>query len=201
VSDVKHLAPCRVIIDARVPRDHVELSPGFLSRAGIHQGSYVLVRGRDARVKLKVMENPDIDDCDVMMSPILAFFLDVGRSETVDVNGEPTAGRELLESAEKFSKVLSQPAEEIGHRLPDDAESFRGLTVSDVIDHMVKHADQPERTYLEVPPSPGDVGVPRGEACEDPSLFVKIWEPEGEAGKTKIFRPGGEPEDQNDGEE
>ena len=200
MSATKHLTPCRVLIDARVPRDQVELSPGFLDMADIDQGSYVLVRGREARVKLKAMANPDLDDCEVVMSPVLAFFLDVRRAEPVEVDGEPTAGRELIESAEEFSQVLDQPAERIAHRLPDDADGFVGTTVMDVIDHMVRLADQPDRTYLEVPPSEGDMGVPRGEVCEDPSLSAKIWEPEGEAGKTKIFRPG-KPEDQDEEED
>jgi hypothetical protein len=187
------------MVDSGVPRDCVELSPGFLEKAGIGQGSYVVVKGREARVKVRAMENPDLEDCDVMMSPMLAFFLDVRSAGVVSVDGEPTAGRELLERVEEFTQVLGQPAERFQHLPPVDGEGYEGLTVSEVIDHTVRLADRPDRTYLEVPPNLGDVGIPRGEACEDPSLSVKIWEPEGEGGTTKIFRPGGEPEDQDDG--
>ncbi len=188
----RKVTPCRVYVDSRIPRGWVELPLEFFEATGIEPDHHVVVRNRGLQVKLRGRVSELLEGCEVSISPHLAVFLDVRKADLLDVGDHSRVADGLRDDVESFVDVLEQSAARLSGIVEEDHVRLEGRTVLDVLDHLIANRENPERSYLVVPPNPEDTGIPRGEVCEDPSLDVKEWRPDDGTGKVRLFRPGGE---------
>jgi hypothetical protein len=195
-SKQRVIAPCRVYVDPKVPKGFVEFPREFFETSGIEPGHHVVLKHKGLQVKERAKENDLLEACDVALSPRLALYLGIDDGQTLDVGDRLTVGDELYDEVEAFVDVLGHSAERLANVVKEDLTAFKGMTVEQVLDHLVAHRDEPDRSYLVVPPNPDGFGIPRGEVCEDPSLTEKVWQPDDGTGKIKLFRPEGDGDDE-----
>ncbi len=174
------VTPCAVIVDEAIDKGSIELSRRLFKRYGLHPGDDVLV-SRDGRsVRVEAWRGDSLDACEIATDPYLAAFMGVREGEEVDVQGALRVESGPSADTEAFSDILGQPQERLEPLLGEELRHFSGLTVQEVLEHLLRYGGAHKDAYLVVAPNPDGVGIPRGEACEDPSLHVKEWDPSGD---------------------
>jgi hypothetical protein len=171
------VVPCAVVIDELLPSDIVEMSSTIFKRARVSEGDQVVISGRSDRTKAGSRLGEDLTSCEIAMGPKMAIFLGIMEGDEVKVGGSVTIGGVDPSQVESFTDVLGQHQDRLEPLMGDDLDHFRGLTVQQVLDHLVRHGNDYAGKYLVVAPNPEGKGIPTGELCEDPSLHVKIWDP------------------------
>ena len=174
---VDEIIPCAVIIDEQVPRGSVELSRTIFKRARLEEGQPVVVSGKASPTKVRGVLGEHLQRCEIAMDPHLAVYLGIKEGDEVDVSRPIRVGGQDPSKVEDFVEVLKQPQDRLAPLMGEDLRHFSGMTVEQVLDHLVRHGSDYSRSYLVVAPNPDGVGIPTGEACEDPSLNVKVWDP------------------------
>lgn len=176
----KEVTPCAVIVDEAIDKGSVELSDRLFKRYGLAPGDDVLVSRGGRSVRVGARRGNSLKACEIATDPYLAAFMGVGEGEEVDVQGALRVEGGPSEDTESFLDVLGQPQERLKPLLGDELRHFSGLTVQEVLEHLLRYGGAHKGSYLVVAPNPDGVGIPRGEACEDPSLHVKVWDPSGD---------------------
>jgi hypothetical protein len=169
--------PCAIVIDEQIPKGSVEMSRRLLDRARLSVGDPVVVSGTVYTTSVRGVLTEGLTDCELAMGPMLAIFLGIREGEEVDVGGAIDMVGGDASDIEAFEDILTQPQDRLEPLLGNDLRHFNGMTVEQVLDHLVRHGDDYAGKYLVVAPNPDGVGIPHGEACEDPSLNVKVWDP------------------------
>jgi hypothetical protein len=189
---------CRVHVDPKVPHGHVALPNDFFERTGIEEGAQVVLLCHGKRVRMETQESEDLGSCDVAISPALSLYIGVDTHDTVTVEEslKPVKGIPMAE--ETFPMILEQPAGRVAHLLPPKVANMESLTVGEVLDQLLAEAGRADASYLVVPPNPEGTGILRGEACPDPSLDVKEWDPTEDGGKVRVLGPGRDEEEIED---
>jgi len=173
------VTPCAVIVDEAIEKGSVELSKKLFKRYDLSPGDQVLVSRDGQRVRLAARRGDTLRACEIATNPILAVFMGVREGDEVAVQGALKVERGPSADAEAFSDILDQPQARLEPLLGEELRHFSGLTVQEVLEHLVRYEGAHKDAYLVVAPNPDDTGIPRGEACEDPSLHVKRWDPSG----------------------
>jgi len=174
------VTPCAVIVDEAIDKGSVELSKKVFKRYDLSPGDEVLVSKNGQRVRLTALRRDSLKACQIATNPYLAVFMGVGEGGEVVVHGSLTVKRGPMADVETFSDILDQPQERLEHLLGDELRQFSGLTVEEVLEHLVRYEGAHKDTYLVVAPNQEDTGIARGDICKDPSLDVKIFDPSGE---------------------
>ena len=174
------IVPCAVVIDEQLPPSSVEMAKAIFKRARVDEGDRVVVSGERDSTRVVTTLGKDLERCQIAMGPHLAIFLGIDQGGEVKVRGSPRGGGNggaVGRDVEDFSEVLAMPQDRLAPLMGDDLHHFRNLTVEQVLDHLVRHGNEFSGRYLVVGANPDGMVVPRGEACEDPSLDVKVWDP------------------------
>lgn len=174
---VNEIIPCAVIVDEQIPRGSVELSRNIFKRARLEEGHSVVVSGEASSTRVRGVLGEHLRRCEISMDPHLAVYLGIKEGDEVDVSRPIRVGGKDPSVVEDFVEVLKQPQDRLAPLMGEDLRYFSGMTVEQVLDHLVRHGSDYSRSYLVVAPNPDGVGIPHGEACEDPSLNVKEWDP------------------------
>jgi hypothetical protein len=174
------VTPCAVIIDEAIDKGAVELSKKMFKRYGLDPGDEIVVSGGGQRVRLVAWRGESLKACQIATNPYLAVFMGVGEGDDLDVQGAMRLEQVSSGEVETFKDILDQPQERLEPLLGEELRNFRGLTVQGVLEHLLRYGGADKDSYLVVAPNPDDTGIPRGEACEDPSLSVKKWDPSGD---------------------
>jgi len=119
----------------------------------------------------------DLGPCEMAAHPLLVAFFEVEDTERADREGPVTVTTGAEDVAPPFQLVLDAPLDEWREAMDRDLGHFSGVTVGEALEHIVRYQGTHAGQYLVVAPNTGDVGIPRGEVCEDPSLLVKEWNP------------------------
>jgi len=191
MAKARKIEPCRVYVDPKVPRGHVDFPPEFFESTGVKPGHHVVLSNKGLQVKERTRVNSLLRACEVAVSPHLALYLGIKGAQTVRVDDSVSIGTDLFDDVEDFVEVLEKSADHLGDHLREDVARMRGKTVEQVLDKVIADPKHPAHSYLVVPPNPQGFGIPRGEVCEDPSLTEKVWQPDGGTGKVKVFNPEG----------
>jgi hypothetical protein len=192
MAKARKIEPCRVYVDPKVPRGHVDFPPEFFTSTGVRPGHHVVLSNKGLHVKEKARVNELLKPCEVAISPHLALYLGVKGAQTIGVDDRTSIGASLFDDVEDFVEVLGRSADHLGDHLREDVAMMKGRTVEQMLDKVIADPKHPAHSYLIVPPNPPGFGIPRGEVCEDPSLTEKVWQPDGGTGKVKVFRPEGD---------
>jgi hypothetical protein len=166
------------VIDELLPSDLVEMSSAIFKRARVSEGDLVVISGRSDMTRVGSRVGEDLTSCEIAMGPKLAIFLGIMEGDEVKVGGSVTIGGVDPSKVEAFSDVLGQHQDRLEPLMGKDLDHFQGLTVEQVLDHLARHGNDYAGKYLVVAPTPDGKGIPHGELCEDPSLHVRIWDPE-----------------------
>lgn len=174
---VDEIIPCAVIVDEQVPKGSVELSRKIFKRARLEEGHPVVVSGKASPTRVRGYLGEHLKRCEISMDPKLAVYLGIKEGEDVNVSRPIKVGGQDPSEVEDFEEVLKQPQDRLAPLMGEDLRYFSGMTVEQVLDHLVRHGSDYSRSYLVVAPNPDGVGIPHGDLCEDPSLHVKEWDP------------------------
>lgn len=174
------VTPCAVIVDEAIERGLVELSGKLFKRYGLKPGDDVSVSRSGRSVRVRARRSDSLKSCEIATDPYLAAFMGVAEGEEVDVQGSLKVERGSGEPSESFLEVLGQPQSKLEPLLGEELRHFSGLTVKEVLEHIIRYGGAHKGSYLVVAPNPEDTGIPRGDLCEDPSLHVKEWDPSGD---------------------
>jgi hypothetical protein len=172
------VAPCDVVVDEQLPPSGVEMSKTIFKRAKLRVGDPVVVSGRTDRIRVVGRLGDRLDSCQIAVSPKLAIFLGIMQGDEVNVRGPITIDGKGAVDTEDFDQVLQMPQDRLEPLMGEDLRYFSGLTVEQVLDHLERHGNEFSSRYLVAGPNPEGLGIPVGEACEDPSLDEKVWNPE-----------------------
>jgi hypothetical protein len=176
----KGVTPCAVIVDEVIDKGSVELSGKLFKRYKLSPGDEVLVSGGGQSVRVVARRGDSLKACEMASNPYLAAFMGLDEGDEVDVQGALRVKQGPSSDTEAFSDILGQPQERLEPILGEELRHFSGLTVEEVLEHRIRYEGAHKDTYLVVGPSPDGKYIPRGEACEDPSLHVKIYDPSGD---------------------
>ncbi len=174
----KEVTPCSVVLDEAMGRGTIELSKKVFKKTGIEEGDPVLISRGWLSVMVNARLGRDLGPCEMAAHPQLVAFFEVEDDDRAEREGPVTVTTGASDMAPPFTLVLEAPLDEWREAMARDLEHFSGVTVGEALDHIVRYQGTHAGQYLVVAPNPDDVGIPRGEICEDPSLFVKEWDPE-----------------------
>ena len=173
------VTPCAVIIDETIANGSVELSKRLFKRYDLNPGDEVMVSRGGQKVRLTVRRGDSLKACEIATNPYLAVFMGAGEGDEVVVHGTLRVERDPSGDVEAFSDILDQPQERLEPLLGEELRHFKGLTVQEVLEHLIRYKGAHKDAYLVVAPNQDDTGIPRGDVCEDPSLDVKKYDPSG----------------------
>ncbi len=174
------VTPCAVIVDEAIDKGSVELSKRLFKRYSLSPGDEVLVSGGGQSVRVVALRGDSLKACEIASNPYLAAFMGLDEGDEVGVQGALRVEQGASTETEAFSDILGQPQERLEPLLGEELRHFSGLTVEEVLEHMIRYEGAHKGAYLVVAPKPEGTFIPRGEACEDPSLHVKEWDPSGD---------------------
>lgn len=174
----KEVTPCSVVLDESIGRGTIELSRKFFKRTGLREGDPAVVTRGWLSVSVKTRLGKNLGPCEMAAHPFLVAFFDVEDDERADREGpvRVLTGKEAM--APPFPLVLEESLDGWRKAMGRDLGNFSGVTVGEALDHIVRYQGSHAGQYLVVAPNADDVGIPRGDICEDPSLSVKEWDPE-----------------------
>ena len=169
---------CSVFLDDTIPEGTVELSPDVIKKRRLKAGDPIVIRRRSEPVRVRAAVAEELGKCQMAMHPLLSIYLGAMEGSTVDVEDPITVQAESDEDVGSFEELLDSDCEVLRPMLGDDLRDFKGMSVREVLDHIHRYGGTPSGRYLVVGPNKEGTGIPVGEACEDPSLGVKEWNPE-----------------------
>jgi len=172
------VVPCAVVIDDQLSTASVEMPRTIFKRTRVREGEPVVISGRTDSTRVSSVLGESLKSCEIAMGPKLAIFLGIMEGAEVHVRSPAGIGEGGTSEVEDFTNVLGQSQDRLAPLLGKDLEHFSGMTVEQVLDHLVRHGRDYYGKYLVAAPNPDGVGIPTGELCEDPSLHVKVWDPE-----------------------
>ncbi len=175
----KAATPCAVIVDEAIDKGSVELSGRMFKRYVLNPGDEILVSRSGQSVRVRARRGDSLKACEIASNPYLAAFMGLDEGDSVEVQQALRVEQGPSSDTEAFSDILGQPQERLEHILGEELRQFSGLTVQEVLEHRIRYKGADKGAYLVVAPNPDGMVIPRGEACEDPSLHVKIWDPSG----------------------
>jgi len=176
----KGVTPCAVIVDETIDKGSVELSGRLFKRYKLNPGDEVLVSGGGQSVRVVARRGDSLKACEIASNPYLAAFMGLIEGDEVGVQGFVKVKQGPSSDTEAFSDILGQPQERLEPLMGEELRHFSGLTVEEVLEHLIRYEGAHKGSYLVVGPSPDGKYIPRGEACEEPSLHVKIYDPSGD---------------------
>ncbi len=143
----------------------------------MEEGHPVVVSGKASPTRVRGVIGEHLRGCEIAMDPHLAVYLGIKEGDEVDVSRPIRVGGRDPSEVEDFEEVLKQPQDRLAPLMGEDLRHFSGMTVEQVLDHLVRHGSDYSGSYLVVAPNIDGVGILHGEVCEDPSLDVKVWDP------------------------
>lgn len=174
----KGVVPCTVVVDVQLPPSVIEMSKTIFKKARLNKGDPVVVFGEADRARVEGRVGDRLESCEIAMSPKLAIFLGIMQGDEVGLEGPVAVDGTGSMEAQDFADVLGMSQDRLGPLMGEDLHHFHGLTVEQVLDHLEHNGRDYSGRYLVVGPNPEGVGIPVGEACGDPSLDERIWNPE-----------------------
>ena len=174
------VTPCAVIVDEAIDKGSVEISKKLFNRYKLSPGDEVLVSGGGQSVRVVARRGDSLKACEIASNPYLAAFMGLGEGDEVNVQGALRVEQGPSSDTEAFSDILGQPQERLEPLMGEELRHFSGLTVEEVLEHLIRYEGAHKGSYLVAAPRPDGTYIPRGEVCEDPSLHVKIYDPSGD---------------------
>ena len=183
--------------EGEVEKGSIQLPPEFYEQTAIRPGHHVVMLHDDKHLKVKVRSGDLLKRDEVRMSPGMAKKMGLESGTILSFEDKVTFTERIFDEMEDAVDAFEERVDGAKDRVFVEGAEKRAERREKTLDKLIpSRTEEPPPKAIDVEPDLSHISDgPAEEPVQDISDQVKVWTPDPEGDGVRVFKPGGDDEE------